>query len=663
MGCGNSSSTPGATTSNQSTTVSPPASVLTAYQNLINQGTAASQLPLQQYQGPTVAGFNPTQQTAFSEINRAQGSALPYLNAAQGEIAGGTTPIMSQVQGFDSLNEYQNPYTQQVTQTTQNLLNQQNAQQFNSANAAAASEGAFGGDREAVLEAQMAGQQQLTEAPELAQIQSQGFTGAEQELNTQQNLQLQGASATDWLQQNAAGMEANLGNEAQNSLLSGASAELQAGGLQQQLEQEQLNVPIEQFQQQQAWPYQTTNFLAGIVEGAGPGEGGTSTTTYPGPNELGTLAGLGIAGLGAYKALSGNSGTGNNSSGSSSYTPGVAHGVNYSAFYTQIARGGRIGFPSARRALGGYTPFPSAMGNGASTGMGNADAGDMADVNEALQLLNESPISSGSLGGTGSTGSGKTGNLNISTPNVGGGSGGSSSSSDPLASISQLMSMGASAMAMFANRGGGVPRRASGGVDPSMGPMGGTASLFSDLFGQQTGNLLAGASGDWLGFVNAADNPQLTQLVDPLQILRRGGRAGLPVAAQGGFPRAFDTGGDTGDDGTGSWYSNPLIAMGAAMMASKSPFFLSQLGEGLQAGLKDASSQKTGAPHVDDSGPYVRVIYPGRSPVPTRLPNINKSPPGDPWQSPVPDKPPTPVPVATTPPPSVQYAGVGSTSA
>ena len=364
MGCGTN------TVMQQS---SPPPQVLNDYQNLINQGQQVASLPLNQYQGPVIAGFNPTQQSAFGEINQAQGSQLPYLDAAQSYVAAGAQPVMNQVQNFGALGQYQNPYTQQVTQATEAQFNQQNAQQFNQANAAAASAGAFGGDRQAVLQAQMAGQQQLAEAPTLANLQSQGFTGAEQELNAQQQLQLQGAEGSSWLAQNAANTEAGLGNQAQNSLLSGASAQMQAGGLEQQLQQEQLAYPQQMFQQQQAFPYAQTNYLAGITEGAGAGMGGSGSTTYPGPLASTQIAGLGMAGLGTYgmgsqlgwwggAAAPGAAGAGAGAAAAASAAAaagamaGSAGAGDAAASMAAFAkRGGRVGgFPSIERDAGGF---------------------------------------------------------------------------------------------------------------------------------------------------------------------------------------------------------------------------------------------------------------------------------------------------------------------
>lgn len=309
---------------------------------------------------------------------------------------------MSSVEAFNPANlaQYENPYTSQVTQATQNLLNEQNAEQFNQANASAASAGAFGGDRQAVLQAQMAQQQQLAEAPTLANLQSQGFTTAAGLLGQQQNLQLQGTEGGSWLAENAAAQEAGLGSEAQNALLSGASSELQTGALEQQLQQEELNVPEEQFLQQQAYPYQATDYLAGLVEGAAPGEGGMGSTTSPGPSTVGEIAGLGLTGLGLANqaGLFGSS----YAPATSAITPGLSESADAASMMDTGAgtaltgffkRGGRLGFPLIGRAPGGLVPGMSpAMPPGMTPG-------DLSDVQQALSLAAASPIVMPATGG------------------------------------------------------------------------------------------------------------------------------------------------------------------------------------------------------------------------------------------------------------------------
>ena len=290
FGCGSSSAP-----STSSTTSSLPPQVLQAYQGLTTQAQNVASQPLQQYAGPTIAGFTPAQMTAFNTVNNAQGVANPYINAASEYAANSTAPIINQVQGFSpsAVSEYESPYTSNVVNATEAQFGNTNAQQQAQLTSQAAAQGALGGDRLGVAQGILAGQQQLSEAPTIAGLENQGYTQALGELNTQQQEQLGAAEANAWLNSQAGFAEGNLGNEAQNTALTGANAQLQTGALQQQLAQEQLNVPQEQFQQEQAYPFQTTGWLGNIVEGLGSGQGGTSqtTSTQPGPSTGSQVAG------------------------------------------------------------------------------------------------------------------------------------------------------------------------------------------------------------------------------------------------------------------------------------------------------------------------------------------------------------------------------------
>jgi len=86
-----------------------------------------------------------------------------------------------------------------------------------------------------------------------------------------------------------------------NNALTGAGAQLNAGTLQQQLNQSALNVPYQQYQQQQAYPYQQAQWLANTSLGLGQGMGGSSSTTQPGPDGTSQALGniIGIAGTAA----------------------------------------------------------------------------------------------------------------------------------------------------------------------------------------------------------------------------------------------------------------------------------------------------------------------------------------------------------------------------
>ena len=220
----------------------PPQSVLNNYNDVVARAKTAADQPLQQYTGPMVAGFTPAQTQAFDTVNKAQGTAQPYINAAAGFAAAGTTPVTPTAFSPGAVAQYESPYTNDVVNATRANIDEGNA------------------------------------------VQQQVGVGAQE--------------AQNWLAENAASQMGALGNEAQNSALSGASAQLQTGALQQQQAQSQINIPYEQFLQRQAYPFQTTNYLANIVEGIGGNSGGTATTTSPAPSTAGQIAGLGLGVLG-----------------------------------------------------------------------------------------------------------------------------------------------------------------------------------------------------------------------------------------------------------------------------------------------------------------------------------------------------------------------------
>lgn len=387
-------------------------------------------------------GFGTAQQipsaiAPYSSTSFGMGSALP--TTLQPYASAATAPI--NVPSYNTLSTYFNPYTQNVVDTTQKQFANQNAQEQARITGNAASQGALGGDREAVAQGIAAGQEQLAQAPVIAGLYSSGFTGAQAELNAQQQLeynrqlserqqalgagnlistgtgtggnlllgggqltstgltgagylglgagtqalqtgtgagglylgaatpqiqtgagylgaytgqqqaQLGALEANAWLNQGAGYGMGNLGLEAQNAALGGANALAASGLTQQNLAQEQLNIPFQQFQQQQAYPFQTAGWLTNEAVGIGSGFGGTSTTTYPAPSLLGQVAGAGIAGaglLGATGAFGSNGWFPNLFGGGASPTTGPS----FDTAPVTGATGGRI----ERRAAGGNVP-------------------------------------------------------------------------------------------------------------------------------------------------------------------------------------------------------------------------------------------------------------------------------------------------------------------
>jgi len=127
-----------------------------------------------------------------------------------------------------------------------------------------------------------AGQAQQAGAANIANIAGQGMNAAGQygALGTAaQNAALQGVP----LSLAAGAQQGALGAGAQAAGLQGAQAQLGAGTLGQQTSQAGKTALYNQFQQQQAYPFQVAQFLANIAEGTGALSGSSTTGTSPMP--------------------------------------------------------------------------------------------------------------------------------------------------------------------------------------------------------------------------------------------------------------------------------------------------------------------------------------------------------------------------------------------
>jgi hypothetical protein len=343
-------------------------------QQILQQAFNVSKTPYQPYKGQLVAGFNPEMFKGIQGINRAATAANPYLQQASQYAQQGAAPISS-----SQISNYENPFQSDVINSTMANINQTNAQQQNQVVGNAALQGALGGDRVKVAQAALAGQQNMSNNQTLAGLNSQNYS------------QALGAAQQD---RSAAGQAAytfgNLGQEAQNTALQGAGAQLQSGQLEQQEQQNKLTSAYQQFLKQQAFPYQQLQFLAGIglptIGAMGGTTEGTSSTTTPGPSPWGQIAGLGLTAAGMFLRDGGRVSPKKYADGGitggpadyidiTSYVPkpiqlsaGQQHipGVSYPKAPQQQS----MGMPSASQISGGIGGLKSIFGS-----MGNASAG------------------------------------------------------------------------------------------------------------------------------------------------------------------------------------------------------------------------------------------------------------------------------------------------
>ena len=263
-------------TSTQS--VSIPPEVLARYNSVNAQAQTAAATPFQPYGGEFVAPVNQQQQAGIAGTNAAANQAQPYYQAATyASMAGGQAVDPSKL----DVNAYMNPYTQNVVNATQAAMNQQFGQQNAAQQAQAIRSGAFGGERAGLQNAQLAGQQSLAESQAISPLYQSAYNTALQTAQQQQGVGLSAAQANRAAQQGMASQLAGLGTSAQTAALQGAQAQTAAGTLQQQTQQAGDTAQYQQYLQQQGYPFQVAQFLAGIAEGTGALSGSTTTTTQP----------------------------------------------------------------------------------------------------------------------------------------------------------------------------------------------------------------------------------------------------------------------------------------------------------------------------------------------------------------------------------------------
>jgi len=276
------------------TTTAPNPAAGAAYSNILNQAQSVAATPWQNYSGEFVSPVNQQQYMGISGINQFAQAAQPTLGVAQNMAFNAAQPItQAQIQ------QYQNPWMQNVVGATEAQFNNQNVQQLQNVRGNAIAQGALGGNREAVAESELANQQNLAQAPVIAGLESQGYTQGVNTALTEQQALASGAYSLG-----------NLGVAAQSAGLGGAGAQIQAGGLEQQTQQQQDTALYNQWLASRAYPFQTTQWDAGIASGIGSQMGGTSTTQGPAPSLWSQMAGLGLGGLGIIGGTGGFGPTG-----------------------------------------------------------------------------------------------------------------------------------------------------------------------------------------------------------------------------------------------------------------------------------------------------------------------------------------------------------------
>lgn len=246
---------------------------------LINRANTVSNTAYDPSTQQQVAGFTAPQNQAFGAI---QGGLMqPYLDQAGNYAQQGAGAITAQ-----QIADNKNPWDAQVIQGMIADQNTQNAQMLDANRGRRAAQGALGNQTGA--DALLMKEKYGADADAVSRAHQAGYTTA---LGAAQG----NRAASQW--------------GAQTALTQGQAAyadpmaQLQVGNQQQAQQQNVLNANTANASAQAAYPFQTTQWLAGILNPTASTMGGTTTQTgNTGPSVFGQVAGAAAAGVGAYMA-------------------------------------------------------------------------------------------------------------------------------------------------------------------------------------------------------------------------------------------------------------------------------------------------------------------------------------------------------------------------
>jgi hypothetical protein len=281
--------------------------------------TDISQNPYQQYGGQRQAGFTPLQQQSFMGASGMQPS---QLGAQAGQFAGAATlgalgtsydPYQTGQFTSQAAGQYMNPFVQQALDPQLREAARASEIQRNQQQAQAVGQGAFGGSRQAIVEAERQRNLGQLQGDIVAKGYQSAFDRAQEQFAREQQLReqsrqygaglglqglqtaLQGAGQMGQLggQQFAQGMDIN---KLQNLY----------GGQQQAFEQAGLSQQYQDFQNQQRYPYQQLEFMSNLLRGTPMGTVQTLYGAQPTTaQQIGAL-GMGVYGAGKLFAKGGS---------------------------------------------------------------------------------------------------------------------------------------------------------------------------------------------------------------------------------------------------------------------------------------------------------------------------------------------------------------------
>jgi hypothetical protein len=247
--------------------------------NMLGQGQALANMPYQAYMGPLTSGESPLQTSAFNtagtlttptSIGTAATNAGAIGTAAQGLKYSPTTTSFDATQAQSYMNPYLEsslkPQLEEARRQSQ-ITQQQNAGKMTAA-------GAYGGGRQAILDAETQRNLANTQANITGQGYSTAYDKAMAQFNADQARKAQEGQfgATYGLQGLQTGLQAaqaqgQLGATQASTGLANLSQQLAAGAQQRGIESEGIAADKAQFEEARANPYKMVQYQQSLLQG------------------------------------------------------------------------------------------------------------------------------------------------------------------------------------------------------------------------------------------------------------------------------------------------------------------------------------------------------------------------------------------------------------
>lgn len=303
-------------TETTSTKVDP--ALMALYQQNYNTASDIANAPFQPYTGERVAGFNTNQNAGFNALLAAASdptaaNAISRAQAGVGSLMDYHAPSIAAGQlASTDLTPYLNPYTDNVVNAALGDLQHARDVQGVADNAAATAAHAFGGTRQAVLDANTTNDYLRNVASTAAGLRQSAYQNAQQAALSDIGNRLSASSANAandlagaGVRMNAANQYAALGDDYLSQAIRRGGLYTTVGAQQQALQQAQDDAAYDEFMRQLNYPYQQQQ-LRNQALGMMPMQQTTTKTDTSSGGIGGLLGGVGQIALGIGGLATGN---------------------------------------------------------------------------------------------------------------------------------------------------------------------------------------------------------------------------------------------------------------------------------------------------------------------------------------------------------------------